>query len=58
MFGLSGPRPPALKSGPQPPALGPWPPALIKISTSLTSCYLKSSHYDHVHITLNGLQVI
>ena len=43
------------------PALGPSrhirPSALIKFSTSSTSSYLKSSHYDHVHISFNGLRV-
>ena len=32
--------------------------APIKVSTSSTSLQLKSSHYDHVHITFNGLPVI
>ena len=50
--------PPA--SGPhiQPSTLVPWPPALIKVSTSSIPPQLKPSHYDHVHITFNGLPVI
>ena len=44
-------RPPALISGPR--ARAPQ-----KFSTSSTFSYLKSSHYDHVHITFNGLWVI
>ena len=51
VFALSGLQPPVLISGP-------WPRNPIKISTSSTSSYLKSSHYDHVHITFNGLRVI
>ena len=51
VFALSGFQPPVLISGP-------WSPNPIKISTSSTSSYLKSSHYDHVHITFNGLRVI
>ena len=40
-------------------ALGSWPPAPQKFSTTSTSSYLKSSHYDHdVHITFNGLRVM
>ena len=34
------------------------PPAPQKVSTSSTSPYPKSSHYDHVHSTFNGLWVI
>ena len=37
---------------------GAQPPAPIKFSTSSTSSYLKSSYYDHVHISFNGLRVI
>ena len=33
-------------------------PAPIQFSASWTSSYLKSTHYDHVYITFNGLQVI
>ena len=51
VFALFGPRPPVFISGPQLPNP-------IKISTSSTSSYLDPSHYDHVHITFNGLQVI
>ena len=41
----------------RPLTLGARPPALIKFSTSSVSSYLKSSHYDHVHIIFNGLRV-
>ena len=51
VFALFGPRPPVFISGPQLPNP-------IKISTSSTSSYLDPSHYDHVHITFNGLRVI
>ena len=44
-------RPTVLISGPQSPAT-------VRFSTSSTSSYLKSSHYDHEHISFNGLRVI
>ena len=50
VFGLSGHRSPALISGPRP--LAP-----VKVSICSTSSYLKFSHYDHVHITFNGIRV-
>ena len=53
VFGLSDPRPPALKSGPRSPA-----PAPMKVLTSSAFSQVKSSHYDHVHSTFNGLRGI
>ena len=50
-FGLSGPWPSEVISGHRTPAP-------IKVSTNSTSSYFKFSHYDNVHITFNGLQVI
>ena len=49
---------PAPDPRPSYPALGPRLPAPLKISTSSTSSYPKSSHDDHVYITFNGLLVI
>ena len=49
MFGLSGSRPLTL-------IFGPWPPQ--NFQAAQTSSYLKSSHYDNVHITFDGLWVI
>ena len=50
VFGLSGPRPsyPALRSRS---------PGPIKVLSSSTFSQVKSNHYDHVHITLNGLRL-
>ena len=45
VFGLSSPRSPVLTSGPWPSVLSICPPQ--KFSTSSTSSYVKSSHYDH-----------
>ena len=52
VFGLSGPWLPAPTLTFDPRLKPP-----INVSTSSTSSYLKSTHYDHVYITFNGLQV-
>ena len=47
-----------LAPGPEPSHPAPGHQSPIKFSTSSTSFYLKSSHYDHVHITFTGLRVM